>query len=287
MTHVPLCREDPLLSLLDELFGVNLVRVPDARVQPLTVVAERRGRCFFRGSLLPLLADARPLGLEPADSPVADLAGRRSRRVTFDLGAHILRGFLKGFGLPSAELTAALAGAGALSFSFDNVRRRSLDLNALGWALAGRQIDRENPAAAIFFGWPACRLLLIDTVLTSRRVTVTLSGDSGSQVGVDVSALRQIVAGLDGRVEGGGDHEVSVSLEHPTDLTFAFSCVRFELDAHGRIATMPPDVGQHILGSAYADASWPGRVLLGERPGLVVWDRPTEPQPQKSTDRRL
>lgn len=65
MSLIRLCREDPLVSLVYELFGANIVRVPDARVRPLTVVVHRDGRSFFRGALLPLLTDSRPLASHP------------------------------------------------------------------------------------------------------------------------------------------------------------------------------------------------------------------------------
>lgn len=283
MSSIGLCREDPLVSLVHDLFGANIVRVPDARVRPLSVVVHRGGRSFFRGALLPLLTDARPLGLQPEETELVDISGRRSRRVTLDLGLHILRGFLKGFGLPTAELTSGIEGATHLQFAFPDVRRLALDVNALGWALAGRRIDRGNPAAAILFEEPTYALLLIDSVLISRHITVVLSGARGQRLNVDVTVLQQVIAELGGQVGAAAEGEVELTLESPHALTFAFSCVRLFFDAEGQIGSIPPDHSRRTLSVAdHADdlivRPSPDRILLSARPGLLVWDPCPEPQ---------
>lgn len=283
MSIIGLCREDPLVSLVHDLFGANIVRVPDARVRPLSVVVHRGGRSFFRGALLPLLTDARALGVQPEETELTDISGRRSRRVALDLGLHILRGFLKGFGLPTAELTTGIEGATHLQFAFPDVRRLALDVNTLGWALAGRHIDRDNPAAAILFEQPRYALLLIDSVLISRHITVVLTGARGHRLNVDVSMLQKVVAELGGRVGASAEGDVELTLESPHELTFAFSCVRLFFDDEGKITIMPPDHGRRTLGSIdLADElvarPSPDRILLSSRPGLLVWDHCPEPQ---------
>jgi hypothetical protein len=268
MSLIHLCREDPLVSLVHELYGANMVRVPDARVRPLSVVVHHHGRSFFRGSLLPLLSDARPLGLQPEETLLTDISGRRSRRVTLDLGLHILRGFLSGFGLPHAGLEVGLNDAAYLAFAFPAARRRALDVNALGWALAGRRLDQGNPAAAMLFAEdPAYELLLVDSVITSRQIAIVVGAAKGRRVNVDLAALRQALAELGGNVEAGADGEIELILSSKAELTFAFSCVRICLDSDGRIASIPPDHSTRTLSES---APVPAR--LSQRPGLLVWD---------------
>lgn len=267
MTTISLCREDPLVSLVHDLFSANIVRVPDARVQPLSVVVHRSGRSFFRGSLLPLLVDARPLGVLPQITDLTDISGRRSRRVTLDLGVHILRGFLQGLGLPHADLTAGLEGAAYLSFAFPAARRLALDINALGWALAGRRIDRGNPAAAILFEEPSYELLLVDSVLTSRQIAVVLSGARGERLNVDLAALRQTLTEIGGSVGATSERDIELTLTAEAELTFAFSCVRVTFDDEGAILAIPPDHDTRTLSEAA-----PTPVRLSSGPGLLMWD---------------
>ena len=268
MPTITLCHEDPIVSLVRELYGANMVRVPDARVRPLSVIVQRDGRSFFRGSLLPLLTDARPLGIQPEDSLLTDISGRRSRRVTIDLGLHILRGFLSGFGLPHAGIEVGLNGAAYIAFAFPVARRRSIDINALGWALAGRQIDRTNPAAATLFEEPIYELFLVDSIITSRQIAIVVGAARGQKVNVDLAALREALAELGGSVEAGADGEVELLLTSKAELTFAFSCVRVRFDAEGQITGLPPDSGMHTLSEPPL-----AHALLSHRPGLLVWDR--------------
>ncbi|MEI7644588.1 MAG: hypothetical protein WCJ55_09950 [Chloroflexales bacterium] len=277
MSQLQLCQTDPLVALIYDLFGANMVRVPDSRIRPLSVIAQRAGHSSFRGSLLPLLTDAQALGVLPATSELTDITGRRSRRVTLDLGMHILRGFLKGFGLPSAGLASKLGDAACLSFAFPAVRRVAYDISALGWALAGRRIDRLNPAAAIVFDQPRYELLLIDSILTSSQISVIISNDGGQRLNADASALGKIFVDMGAEVSASGDSGVELALKSPQDLTFAFTCVRLFFDQDGLITAMPPDSRLHTLGVAAESAAQvrysPDRVLLNDRPGLLSWDR--------------
>jgi hypothetical protein len=267
MTLITLCREDPLLSLVHELYGASVVRVPDARVRPLSVIVHRRGRSFLRGALPPLLADRAPLGVEPALTELTDISGRRSRRVTLDLGLHILRGFLAGLGVPHADLSARLEGAAYLSFAFPAARRLAVDVNALGVALAGRRLDQGNPAAAILFAPPRYDLLLVDSVLTSRAIAIVISGARGQRLNLDLAALRHALAEIGGSVGAATDHNVELTLSSPAELTFAFSCVRLTLDPDGAILAIPPDHRTRTL----SDLA-PERVRLSPAPGLLMWD---------------
>ncbi len=268
MTIIPLCREDPLVALVHDLFGANIVRVPDARVQPLSVVVHRDGRSFFRGSLLPILTDARPLGLPPQVTDLTDISGRRSRRVTLDLGLQLLRGFLRGLGLPQADLEVGLSGASYLSFAFPSVLRYAIDAGALGRALAGRCIDRDNPAAAILFEQPPYELLLIDSVITSRQIAVVLTGARGRRLNVDVAALRTALAEMGGTIGTANDNEIELTLESEAELTFAFTCVRLTFNEEGTITGLPPDHAWRTLGPSVLDP-----VRLSPNPGLLIWDR--------------
>ncbi|WP_322489770.1 hypothetical protein [Chloroflexus sp.] len=269
-----LCSNDPLVALVHDLFGANPVRVPDARIRPLSVVVHRHGRSIFRGSLLPLLTDSSPLSVQPSVSQLIDISGRRSRRVSLELGLAILKGFLRGFGIPTAELSTTLQGAAAISFSFPTAMRLAYDVNALGCALAGRAIDRANPAAAILFEQTPYELLLIDSVLTSRHITITISGSKGQRLNVDIDALRHMLGDLGAQASVNHDSDLEITLASPHDLTFAFSCVRLFFNDEGYITTMPPDLDRRVLGSesGIRVRYSPDRVMLSEQPGLLVWD---------------
>jgi hypothetical protein len=151
MALIPLCTGDPLLDTLRETFAATPVRIPETRIQPLSALAATSDNASFRGQLEPLLAGRHGLEVPVAESPMAALAGKRSRSIRWSVGLKILDGFLQGLGLPGGSLAANMRGAERVSYSFANLLRRFVDLNQLGQALSGRRIRRTNPAAAIFF----------------------------------------------------------------------------------------------------------------------------------------
>src|SRR4051794_40580878 len=117
MGFLTLC-QDNLVTTLRDVFHANIVRTPEARIQPLAVVASTKRQSDFRGALLPLLKGRQPIHVALQTSRMADVSGKHSRQVSLDLGLQVLEGFLKGFGLPAAGISAKFAGASSVSFVF-------------------------------------------------------------------------------------------------------------------------------------------------------------------------
>ena len=269
MGFLKLCDNDPLVGLLHDALGANIVRVPDARLRPLSLLLHTQGRTIFRGELAPLLAGHEPLKVVESRAPVADIAGRRSRRVALDLGLYVLRGLLRGLGLPvpTGSLAARFEGATAMTFALPAVERVAVDIGALGATLAGRRIDGRNPAAAPFFDAPAPTLLLVDSVLTASAVRVELEGGRSSKLAVDVGGLQRLLGGVGGSVQlaDAPAYGLHFAGQHPA--TFAFTCVQLHHDDAGRIVALPPDLPLRTLGAPESQA--PAHTLLGAGPGLV------------------
>src|SRR5205085_4284329 len=195
MAFLGLC-PDPLTTTLREVFGANIMRVPEERIQPLSVIASQDARSKFRGALAPFVSGQPQLVFNPADlinSQMADVSGRRSRKVSLELGLQILEGFLQGFGIPSAGVSAKLKGALEVSFSFKNVGRCYVDNNWLGRILAGRVIDKENPAAEIFFREDAYSFLVIDSVITSSDFSISVERTESQGFNFDIPAIQTLV----------------------------------------------------------------------------------------------
>jgi hypothetical protein len=281
MAFLGLCPGDTLTTTLREVFGANIVRVPEERIQPLCVIASMEGRSKFRGALAPLVSGQPELAFDPThviDSQMADVSGKRSRKVNLELGLRILEGFLQGFGVPSAGVSARLQGASEVSFSFRNVRRRYVDNNWLGRVLAGRVIDRNNPAAEIFFGEDGYSFLVVDSVITSSDFSISVERTAAQGFNLDVPAIQTLVAQAKAGVEVTTSSGFDLIFQGEKSLSFAFSCVRLYLNKAGKITSMPPEfdvvldrgllpsmTGHELLYS-------PDRVLLSEKPGLMAWD---------------
>src|SRR4051794_29788685 len=160
-------RSDPLVDTLRDTFDANIVRVPEARIQPLRVLAARDGKTTYQGKLTELLKGTAPDELtsaKPANDAMANVSGKKSSKVEVGLGLEILGGFLSGFGVPSAGIAAKFGGAKEVSFTFGSVSRRYVDPSFIGRALNGQAVDPDNPVGAIFFGDEPWHLIVVDSV---------------------------------------------------------------------------------------------------------------------------
>lgn len=275
MGFLGLCEGDPIVSTLRGVFGANIVRVPEERVKPYSVVAMRGDQLSFRGALAPLLGAAVTFDA-PAASKMADVAGKRSRKVEVKLGLEILSGFLRGFGVPAPGVVAHLANASTVSFAFRNVERQYVDVNVLGQRLGGARLDFANAASAIFRqGWTA---LVIDSVITSSDFSIALETKQGGGVALDLPAIQKVVAAAEVGVEVVSESERELVFRGPKALTFAFTCVRLFLDAEGRISALPPQTQPVFLEVAASGVDTsvvhvaPPRLVLGARPALVEFE---------------
>jgi hypothetical protein len=283
MALLTLCPGDPVVESLRRLFGANLVRVPEERIRPLVVLARRGSQMSVRGELAPLISDAPPLAYVPGEiqsSAMPDVAGQRSRKVDVKLGLQILDGFLKGFGIPSAGIASEFSSARKVSFRFQEVARVFVDVNVLGQKLSGRSVDPANPAARIFIDsaerW---EFLVLDSVITSKDFAISVEESAEGGVNLNVPAVQSLVgkasAGVNVSTSSGND----LIFRGPKALGFAFSCVRFELDDHGRIRAIAPGgtvgplgFGPESASAARGHASAPEPVLLTSAPALLGLD---------------
>ena len=281
---IPLCKSDSVVKLLRGVFGSNILRVPEERYEPLTVLAAKSKSASFRGRLEPLVQGDPPFAVSAdliVESRVVDLCGSQTRTVKADLGLKILDGFLRGFGLPGLSLDAHLKVFRKISFHFQDVYRKWVDINTVGGMLAGRRIKRQNPAAAVFFGKDPYVFLVIDSVIVSRSFGLTVEGGTSGALALDVPAIAQAAAAVNPKVQVSSTSSLEVSFQGQTRLAFAFSCVRFALDQRGGIGALLPTTGNLPVryrslvtkglrggdrsGVVYA----PDRVLLASEPEML------------------
>jgi hypothetical protein len=273
-----LCNGDPLVKTLRDVFGANIVRVPEERIRPVSALAVHDGKCVFRGDLSALLEGAVPPELSPLPahtSTMAELSGKRSRSVDLDLGLKILEGFLGAFGIPSAGVTTSFKGAKEVSFSFGNVQRLWIDNNLLGRALTGHKVSAQNPAAAIYFGDDPWKLVAVDSVIASSNFTISVDRSSSKDFQLDVPAIEKVVGEAKVGVKVSSTASTQLTFKGREHLTFAFTAVRLYLDADRRIASIPPESNLFMLDTVPPEAELlpsPDRVLLTKDPAMIEWD---------------
>jgi hypothetical protein len=237
-----LCKNDPIVDTLRGVFGANIVRVPDSRVKPLVALAVKDDKTTYWGELGDLLAGGEPpelAALPAAPSRMADIAGKRSSQVSAEIGLNILDGFLRGFGIPSAGIKAKFSSAKKVSFTFGDVQRRAVSPAAVGNILDGKAVDPDGPATELYFGDDPYALVVVDSVITSSDFTISVDESKEGSAGIDVPAIQAAVADVKAEVAVSSSSSTAITFKGEEHLTFAFTALRFYLDADGRIKIVP------------------------------------------------
>jgi hypothetical protein len=239
-------QHDPLVDALRDTFDANIVRVPEARIQPLRVLAAKHSKCTYQGELTDLLKGTVPDELsstQPATDPMANVSGKKSSKVEAGLGLEILGGFLSALNIPSAGLSAKFGGAKEVSFTFGSVSRRYINPSLIGRALNGQAVDPDNTVGAIFFGDDPWHLIVVDSVITSSDFTLSVDKASSNDFSIDVPAIQDLVGQVNAKVKVESSSSRQITFAGPEALTFAFSSLRLFLDSDGRITRTPPESG--------------------------------------------
>jgi hypothetical protein len=234
-----LCPDDPLLTLLRGAFPeAHVLSRPQRRLRPLITLAARRARLFapgevrVLGSLPPLLSIPAALPA-PRSDPSPSFTGQRTRTVDADVGVRLLTGLLEGLGVDPTLFTGAFEGAEGLSFSFSEVRHHHVDVNALSQALRGVNLDVRSPSLRPVLDG-ALDLYLVDATFTSSAFTVQVNG--GLEAGVAISApTASTLLQAGAAVRYLSEDKRSLSFSGSAPLTYAFTALRVELGAGGRV----------------------------------------------------
>lgn len=270
-----ICQNDTTAALRD-LFNATPMKVPDASVQPFMVIAEKRGKTERRGELRHLLTNNLEIPIRLKEADVSNVNLEKTRSMDWDFGIKILDGIFQGFKLPSGEISSQLDNAKEISLSFNNVKRKFIDKNELGTSLIGRLLDLSHPSARIFLK-DGYNLLLVTDVIVSKSFGINFTKTINNQEKIEAPTIQQIIDKANLEIKVKAESNNSISFEGSEYLTFAFSCVKLNID---------PDTGALYVGSAVttkestrgesagADQS-PQPVELDDdvfEPGMLEWD---------------
>jgi hypothetical protein len=225
-----LCPNDTT-KWLQQTFQAIPLRVPEARIQPLILIARQEdNNVSVRGELKYLFKDDTTLDFQPRVDTVSNASLDRTKAVDINLGLKILEGFFQAFKMAPAVVGTAFKGVKHISFSFNNVKRRWIDLNHLGATIRNRPLDLEHPSIGIFKGEDATDMLLVSDALVSNSFSVNAEKGNDFNLDVGIPAINKAIADLNAKVKVKSDSKSSISFEGDEALTFAFSCVRLKFD---------------------------------------------------------
>jgi len=266
-----ICKND-ITDILRETFNASPLRVPETRVKPLIVIGKKGSKVNFRGQLKYLLEDEPELEVPFESSKMANASLDRSRSISLDFGIKILDGFLQGLGISAAPIGANLKGAKEISFSFTNARRLYVDPGQLGNALRGKKIDLRHPSIGIFTNEDdPFEMLLVSDAIVSRSFTINIEKANEHELEASLPQLQQQIADLNAKVKVDIKDNRSITFEGEEDLTFAFACVKLELDKSSGLL----QIGETVLAKGGGELEKSPYTLIDEdefEPGMIEWE---------------
>lgn len=262
-------KKDPIIKLVRETFGANPLNIPETRVQPLSVLTTKEKKIAFRGDIKNLLDDQASLDVILQKSKVADVGYKESAKINRKLGLGIVSGFLKGFGLPTLNISSQFDKVKNISLSFNNIERVYFDEIALGTDMRGKKIWMEHPVMRDI-ARNELRFLVISEILTSNNFTISAYDKKDRVVALDVSNIKDIVGQLDTKVAVTSETEHQISFNGEERLTFAFGCIEAFWTSAGTIDyTSKADNEFETFPSEDAGEPQATKVLLTPEPELL------------------
>lgn len=233
-----LCKNDTT-TWLRETFSATPLKVPEARVQPLTVLAYKNDETNFRGQLRYLLQNTDQFNPPVETATVANVSLQRTKKVGVELGLSILDGFFKALKMDNVALDTTLKGVKEMSLSFTNVKRMYVDLGALGQSVKNNRIDLTNPSIGVFTGDKPADMLVISDAIVSPGFTINNESGREDAFDLNVPLVEKYITDAKLNVKIEKSSKGSISFEGQEPLTFAFSCVRVLFDpASGALSLM-------------------------------------------------
>lgn len=257
-------REDPFTRLVRELYCANVVRAPRAGIRPLQAVARSDKRVEMLGDFAALLSGNEPPDLPPiTTSAAAQFAGTRSAKVEAGLAAKFLGAL--GLPLPAIELDSSLwKGASGFAFEVRDVQECQVEISRLGRAIKGRVIDRNHPAAAMFFKHSEIELHIITRTLTSPHVLIFASSEAGQSIELSSDKIDALIGKTDSKVQWRREAVGAVSFHGTEAVTFAIAAVPCNLRTDGSFT----------FGLETRDTSYLDTPTTSRRPLLVATHLP-------------
>ncbi len=197
-----LCRDDPLLRVVFDHYHAHPLRIPESRIQPLSMfIRLDDDKVSWIGRLdeavVPEFAERVKSLKRDEPSRLADVEAQRSSMVDMKAGLDILGGLIAAFKVESC-LPAVHAQFGSfrqVAFAFSDVTREGFSPLALGGVLPSEVVPFDT-SNAVIYGWLRSRrpvAYLVDSVLASPGFRVEVGESTNVSVALDHVPINALV----------------------------------------------------------------------------------------------
>ena len=224
--------KNKITDLIRKNYGANPLKVPESRIQPLTVIEVKDKRMNFLGSFKYLLQGEVPEFPAFQNSTLSDISGVKTKSINIRIGFNILGGFLKAFGMDPSAVTSAVGNTKKLAFSFEQVNRKYIEPLALGHMLSSNALkgDPNNFMVQEILKDSDRQLALITDVIESNNFAMSTFTSSDAGADINIPAIEGYIAEANVNVNVNKKQANEVAFTGAQPLTFAFACVEIDID---------------------------------------------------------
>jgi hypothetical protein len=229
-----LCNDDELLKILKETFKANPIKIPEERIKPLIVFSGKNKRYKYIGEIENLLSDNNSINPELKDSKMANLSATKSKSIDTKLGLQVMSGFLQGFGANDISLDSVFEGVEKISFSFQKVNRKYVDVGKLCLELSKRKFNLEHPVNKRFLDEDET-CIIVDSIITSNNFSIKIEEASKSDFKFNIPEIQKILSSSENKISSSSSSSLDISFEGEKSLAFAFTGFVLNCDEDGSI----------------------------------------------------
>ena len=213
-----ICQEDPIITLIRDMFDANPLRIPDSRISPLTLIGGRGKKVRYIGSLKTSFPE-----LSVIKQTLPNLRGTKTGEAKGALGIDLLSGIISAlinFAIQGTELVAKIEenDSFTIKFFFPNLERHYIEPIQIAKRIVEQRLNL--PELAIVDQNSDQRFYLVDSILTCDQIGVEIV--QGSALSENFTATLAEV-GLKSEITGTTGKNIVV--QGKTRLAFAFSAI--------------------------------------------------------------
>ena len=262
MSITTICRKDPLLELIREIYAAHPMGIPDRQIKPLTMITALERRHRYLGEMAEAVSVEEWIPPAVHSAELADVDGQSSGNVSLGAAIDLLGPFL-GLMLDE-EVNLELSGIAdsVVSVSLGGTYREYVSPLEVFGTLHGKALRTPLPTAT------AWRLFVVDSVLNGSRVAIRRASSEKVDVGLRIRGQLEGVAAAESMLASASAITISGN-----GVPFAFTCLELQIDSEsGRLKGLRPtsrrEMGFVERGSRSEDV----HAILGDADEFIVFD---------------
>jgi hypothetical protein len=217
-----LCK-DPATTYLKQ-FGYNVIRLPKADFNPLTLLVREKQTMAELGNLSTVIQpDGVSIPNIKKDNPVTHIAGKKTANLSAGIALDILGKVITAMGGSKLGLDLKYKNARTIQFTFSNALEDSIQITELDKFLAKSDIVGNPGHVARLM--EADDVYIVTAVLKSNEITVDASGSSDLGTNVSIPEIQNAIGG-NVEVSKSTTSEASLNFKGNVPLAFGFKAIR-------------------------------------------------------------